>query len=89
MFDIDFYQHMILATWLFIIAFRWYRKLQAFIIVLGVAIAWEAAELLYNLDAYSGFNHFLRDTLYDLIAALIACTISILLLKDKDKQPNL
>ena len=81
--DIDFYQHLVLATWLFVILFRWFNKQKAFLFTMTVALLWEFAEYFYNLDAYKNIKHWKLDTLYDLGAALIACVICIFLLKDK------
>ena len=38
MFDIDFYQHLFLSTWLFVIIYRFYGKHQTTLLVLGIAI---------------------------------------------------
>ena len=81
--DIDFYQHLILATWLFLIAYRWLYKKYTVVVVMGVAILWEVAEYFYNMDAYSNIMHWKKDTLLDLGAALIACVLCVLILKDK------
>lgn len=83
MFEIDFYQHLILATWLYLILQRWFTVNRTFFIVLGVAFLWDVAEIFYNLEAYTDFNHYLKDTAYDLIAALIACIICWILQKRK------
>ena len=81
--DIDFYQHLLLATWLFIILFRWLNKRNSMLIVLGVAVIWEGAEYFYNLDAYTSLDHWQLDTLYDLIAATIGCLVCMVVLKEK------
>jgi hypothetical protein len=83
MIDIDFYQHLLLATWLFAIVFRWLNKRYTTIVVLGIAVLWEGAEYFYNLDAYSNIDHWMLDTLYDLIAATIGCIVCLVVLKEK------
>jgi len=81
--DIDFYQHLFLATWLYTILFRWFDKQRVFLFTMGVAIVWEVTEYFYNLDAYANIQHWKLDTLLDLGAALIACFVCTLILKDK------
>ena len=83
MIDIDFYQHLFLATWLFLIIGRWLHKKYTMMVVMGTAIVWEIAEIFYNLDAYSNFMHWKKDTLMDLLAALIACIFCVLIIKDE------
>lgn len=83
MIDIDFYQHLFLATWLFLILARWLHKKYNMMAVMGTAILWEAAEYFYNLDAYSNTMHWKKDTLMDLLAAVIACVFCVLILKEK------
>ena len=81
--DIDFYQHLILATWLFILLYRWLYKQLTMILVLAIGLMWEMAEYFYNMDAYSGFKHYFLDSLFDMAAALIAFLVCIFILKDK------
>jgi hypothetical protein len=83
MIDIDFYQHLLLATWLFLISARWLSKRYTMMIVMGTAILWEASEYFYNLDAYSNIMHWKKDTLIDLLAAIIACVFCVLTIKDR------
>ena len=80
--DIDFYQHLVLATWLFVISYRWLRKKYSVMVVMGVAVLWEVREYFYNLDAYANLKHWKLDTLLDLGAALIACVFCVLIIKD-------
>ena len=89
--DIDFYQHLILATYLFIIILRWIpanwmlyrteRKRTAFMYTMIIAIIWEGAEYFYNRGAYADMKHYLTDTATDLLAAAAACTIIVILFK--------
>ena len=81
--DIDFYQHLVLATWAYLIAYRWLNKKYSLMAVMGVAVLWEFSEYFYNLDAYSIIKHWKLDTLMDLGAAIISCMVCILILKDK------
>ena len=81
--DIDFYQHLVLATWLFIVVHRWLHKKYTMMVVMGVAIVWEVAEYFYNLDAYANIHHWKLDTLLDLGAALLGCVFCVLIIKDE------
>jgi hypothetical protein len=86
MFDIDFYQHLVLATWLFMLLNRWWRKQVVLLLVLGIALLWEIAEYFYNLDSYSGFKHYFMDTMFDMLAALIACLVCVLIMNKKQSM---
>ena len=82
--DIDFYQHLILATWLFLIAYRWLNKKYSLMVVMGIAVVYEFITYFFELDNYMNIKHWKLDTLMDLGAALISCMVCILLLKDRE-----
>lgn len=81
--DIDFYQHLVLATWLFLIVYRWLHKKYTFMAVMGVAIIYEVITYFIEYENYSGWNHYAKDTLLDLGAALTSCFVCTVILKDK------
>ena len=83
MIDIDFYQHLFLATWLFLIGWRWLNKQLTTLSVLGIALLWEMAEYFYNLSEYANVKHFLMDSLFDILAAVLAIIFCILILRKK------
>ena len=81
--DIDFYQHLTLATWLFIIVYRWLHKKYSMMVVMGIAIGYEFITYFFELDNYANIQHWKLDTLLDLGAALLGCVFCILAIKDK------
>ena len=52
-------------------------------VVMSIAVLWEGAEYFYNLEAYANIDHWMLDTLYDLIAAVIGCIVCLVVLKEK------
>lgn len=83
--DIDFYQHLILATWLCLILNIWLEKRWAFGGTVLIGLLWEVAEYFYNLDAYSSLKHYLKDSLLDMGAAVLAVGVLMIILKFRDK----
>ena len=81
--DIDFYQHLVLATWLFLISYRWLNKKFSLMVVMSVAIVYEFITYFFETGNYANIKHWKLDTLLDLGAALIACGFCILVIKDK------
>ena len=69
--------HLLLATWLFIGLYFIWPKLNlkyTFLIALGIAIGWEAIEYFYNIESYSSYNAFYKNSLKDLLMALVSIT---------------
>ena len=84
--DIDFFYHMVLATWLFLILNILITKRWAFGVTIIVGLLWEVAEYFYNLGSYSGLKHYLKDSLLDMGAAVLAVTVLVIILKFRDKK---
>ena len=83
MIDIDFWQHLLLATWLFLMIGRWLNKKYTMMIVMSIGMGYEFFyDYLFNLSSYQNLQHFLKDSLMDLGAALIACVFCIMVIKD-------
>ena len=81
--QIDFWQHLTLAIVLFLIVYRFLHKKYTMMVVMGVAVIYEAITYFFELGDYANLHHWKVDTLLDLGAALIACIFCVLILKDK------
>lgn len=91
--DIDFYQHMILGLYVFMLLYeflpeKWQlyesRKRTVFLYTMTIALLYEASEIFWNLDAYQGgMKHFLRDTMYDMGGVLVVCFSLVIIIRNK------
>ncbi len=78
--------HMVLATWLFFIVFRFmpYNKHKVFLAVLAVALAWELSEIVWNQAAYATWRAQFINSGKDMLAALIAVAVSAVIVKNRN-----
>ena len=86
--DVDFFYHMVLATWLCLILNIWFNKRWASIFTITVGIVYEGFDLWLNQDAYRGIKHHLKDSLLDIGAAVLAVGVLMIILKVRDKPFN-
>jgi len=83
--NVDFYYHMVLATWLCLILNIWFSKRWASIFTIVVGLVYEEIDLWLNQGAYSGIKHHLKDSLFDMAAAVLAVGVLMIILKFRDK----
>ena len=83
--DVDFFYHMVLATWLCLILNIWFNKRWASIFTIAVGLVYEGFDLWLNQGAYSGIKHHLKDSLFDIGAAVLAVGVLLIILKVRDK----
>jgi len=91
----DFWQHMVLGAYVWMLLWvylpeKWQlyqsKKRTLFLYVMLVAVLYDGSEYFWNMDAYGGgFQHYMKDTITDLVAVLISCLFFIIILKEKKK----